>query len=54
MGNARAAAEAPSTLNANAAGRQDFKISVGSHGSGRLAFVSTSPGFISYGSGSGH
>ena len=41
-------------LNANAAGRQDFKISVGSHGSGRLAFVSTSPGFISYGSGSGH
>lgn len=36
------------SLNANAPGRMDFKITVGQHGAGRLAFVSTSPGFIHY------
>ena len=35
-------------LNANAPGRMDFKITVGRHGSGRLAFCSTSTGFIHY------
>lgn len=35
-------------LNANAPGRMDFKITVGKHGSGRLAFCSTSTGFIHY------
>ena len=40
---------AVTALNASAPGRMDFKITVGRHGSGRLAFVSTSPGFIHYG-----
>ncbi len=44
---------AVSELNTRAAGRHDFKISVGSHGAGRLGFLSTSPGFIHYAAGAG-
>ena len=35
-------------LNAEAPGRKDFKVSVGDFGAGRIAFVSTSPGFIHF------